>query len=139
MCDPGDGPADLQAEAGVMGERNGMTERRVLKVENGGFDAGRWFMDTVRMWPILLLVGGIAWRSEGTRSKVENFESHGPRVSTSKPQPVVLEAELAEFAARLNAQYMPRELVVALLESMAKDIKEIKADVKDIQKNGDTH
>ena len=115
-----------------MGERNGVVDRRVE--ENAGLDVGRWLMDTLRMWPILLLLGTVAWRSENTRSDVdeihEDFISQGPRVSTEKSRPTTIESELRAFRLYLNEDYMPREVLDLKLNQILKEQAEVKEMLK---------
>jgi hypothetical protein len=141
MCHPGDGPDEVAVEARMMDDRDGVVERRVAPDR---IDFGRWALDTLRMWPILLLVGGVAYRAETTRSDVDHikkdFISQGPRVSTERDRPTTIEAELRSFKANLDDDFMNRELlglklkqILDRVENLSDDVSETNEIVKALQ------
>jgi hypothetical protein len=103
-----------------MTDRDGIVDRRA--VEAGAVDVSRWLKDTLRMWPIILLVGVAALRSESTRNEVariqDDFVQWGPRVSTEKDRPTTIEAELRSFRSELRLEFMPREVLNLKLDAI---------------------
>lgn len=137
MCKPGDNGYDIEQEAATMTDREGIVERRVTR-DDGSIDFGRWLRDTLRMWPLIVVLVAVGWRSELTRSTVldieEDFISEGPRVSTEKDRPTTIEAELKMFKSELRIDYMPREVLDLKLTQILKDGSETNTVVKELRK-----
>jgi len=141
MCGPGDNPRDLETEARILAERDGVPDRRVPEPETNGAWISRWVKDTLRMWPFLLLLGAFAIRFESVRDKVigieKDFVSVGPRVTTMRPNSITIEAAFKEFQLELAHIYQPREIAeldkryfALQLTQIAKDQAEIKEMLK---------